>query len=83
MTDAMKTYTIRTFRWVRSTNGAYVAKTPIGYYHVDKDDGGVEVSLETFYDTRHLSTSKSIAAAKKLAWQDWLLRITPALEEVK
>jgi len=91
----MKTYTIRPLEWnpVRSRMYAREAVVPGGRYLIDRavvredwyikfspdivDNPGINVDQTIVYGVEYMSD------AKELAWQDWLRRITPALEECK
>ena len=82
----MKTYTIRPLEWRRTRDDMCRADTMAGltYFVIEWFSGTFSVM---FYDGDKPTTIRTgfntIAAAKELAWQDWLRRITPALEEIK
>lgn len=82
----MKTYTIRPLEWQYTRDDMHQAETIAGLAYIVSesfsgtfsvlfDAGDKLTTVHTGIDTE--------AAAKELAWQDWLRRITPALEECK
>lgn len=81
----MKTYTIRPLEWKITAGTMLFAETFAGDYTIRAAGSGkLRVDYHTEYSTEGVpELSASQAAAKQLAWQDWLRRITPALEEIK
>lgn len=91
----MKTYTIRPLEWGGSSpffdhalgcdKGALFSWSDLGspYYCIHATATGYR--LDTCADCNPVESAyaDTIAAAKELAWQDWLRRITPALDEIK
>jgi len=79
----MKTYTIRPLEWKMAAEDVIVAEA-FGEYMVHMCHGNkFKVVFEDNLGFRTIGVAYTEAAAKELAWQDWLRRITPALEEVK
>lgn len=83
----MKTYTIRPLEWQRGWRNAVIARTMVSdiqYFVEEMMTGRFKVVFDngSSFKTIHVRVA-TIAAAKELAWQDWLRRITPALEEIK
>jgi len=83
-TYAMKTYTIRPLEWKATQYGEY-ADVPFGTYHVGVKGVGAFWCFDPQGDFDDVDSDfpPTIAAAKELAWQDWLRRITPVMEEIK
>jgi len=79
----MKTYTIRPLEWKMAAEDMLIADA-FGEYMIRKRHGDkFNVVFENNLSFRAVGVAYTEAAAKELAWQDWLRRITPALEEVK
>lgn len=80
----MKTYTIRQLEWKIAAETMIVAEA-FGEYVIQITHGRkFKVWFEGDQGSRTIRSGLiTEAAAKELAWQDWLRRITPALEEIK
>lgn len=91
----MKTYTIRPLEWrgsdpawspeMNNDVGKLFSSPLVGRYHylIHACRSGYRLDVYANGELIGHLGSATIAAAKELAWQDWLRRITPALEEVK
>lgn len=81
----MKTYTIRPLEWeLIEGSQILMAQTHIGYFTISGDSRDYcPVRFVSGPSSSYIGDRATIAAAKELAWQDWLRRLTPALEEVK
>ncbi len=82
----MKTYTIKPFNWIESTDydgcKTYAVDMQFGDYRVTElsvDSWKYEYCFDEYYDEGYgeLSTEEE---AKEWCWQNWLSRLEPALE---
>lgn len=79
-------YRIRPWKWTEFTREgctSYYPDCPMGSYSVESEDGCVhwKYCFDEYYDELQ-APADSVEAAKELCWQDWLKRISPALEEL-